>query len=64
METMRSSRSYGVNSEARFQVNARNGTHGAVRAFAKAPSGKTYPVEVVKKDGVFTANFTPSETGR
>lgn len=44
-------------------MNARNGNHEAVRAFAKAPSGKTYPVEVVKKDGVFTANFTPSETG-
>lgn len=60
---MSSARQFGVHSNASFQVNARNGNHGAVQAFAVAPSGNQYPVEVLKKNGVFTANFTPNETG-
>ena len=57
-------KSYGVNSFASFQVSAWNAEYSAMRAVARAPSGQVRPVEVMEKDGVFTANFTPSESGK
>lgn len=63
-----------VNSPAYVQVNGTGGGGGgpgllprgsAVRAEAISPSGRRLPVDVVEKpDGTYSANFTPTESGR
>lgn len=37
---------------------------GLVQAVAHAPSGKSFPVELVPTNGTFTAKFVPAEVGR
>ena len=56
---------YGVNNPATFQVTGRPQSRlGVVRAQARAPSGHSRNVEVVEKDGIYTVNFTPTESGQ
>lgn len=46
-----------------FQLDPADVRSGAVRVVAKAPSGQTFPMDVVETDGVYTTNFTPNEIG-
>lgn len=46
-----------------FQLNPADVRRGAIRVVAKAPSGQTFPMDVIESEGVYTTNFTPSEIG-
>lgn len=46
-----------------FQLNPADVRRGAIRVVAKAPSGQTFPMDVIENEGVYTTNFTPSEIG-
>ena len=46
-----------------FQISAADVKRGAVVVNATSPSGKTHRMTVQEKNGVYTANFTPTEVG-
>ena len=46
-----------------LQISARDAASGAVRVEAKSPSGRVMDMGVGEVNGVFTANFTPTEVG-
>ena len=47
-----------------FQLDAAKVAQGAVRVEARSPSGRITDMSVVENQGVFTANFTPTEVGK
>ena len=47
-----------------FQLDAAKVAQGSVRVEARAPSGAVRDMEVAENQGVFTANFTPTEVGK
>ena len=61
------SHKYGSNSLAHqfpsFQIDAAKVASGSVRVEACAPSGHTEEMSVREVQGVYTANFTPTEVG-
>ena len=46
-----------------LNLNPDDVRRGAIRVLAHSPSGATYPLEVKDGDGVYTTNFTPSQSG-
>ena len=46
-----------------FQLNAADVRRGAVKVEARSPSGRVQDMGVIDNNGVYTANFTPSEVG-
>ncbi len=46
-----------------FQINAKDVRRGAVKVEARAPSGRVHEMSVIDNNGVYTANFTPTEVG-
>ena len=44
-----------------FQINASQA--GNVRVEARSPSGRVQDMRVIDNNGVYTANFTPTEVG-
>jgi len=46
-----------------FQFDADDVLSGKVKVFAKSPSGRVQPMNVLDADGQFNANFTPDEVG-
>ena len=46
------------------QISAEDARRGAVRVEAKAPSGRTHEMAIGESNGVYTANFTPTEVGK
>lgn len=65
--TWSASHKYGSNALAQqfpsFQISAQDARRGAVRVEAKAPSGRTQDMAIGENNGVYTANFTPTEVG-
>lgn len=47
-----------------FQLNAADVRRGAVKVEARSPSGRVQDMGVIDNNGVYTANFTPTEVGR
>jgi len=46
-----------------FQFDPDDVLSGKVKVFARAPSGRMMPMNVLDADGLFNANFTPDEVG-
>lgn len=46
-----------------FQFDAEDVLNGKVKVFARSPSGRMQPMDVLDADGLFNANFTPDEVG-
>ncbi len=46
------------------QISAKDAASGAVRVEARAPSGRVMDMGVGEVNGVYTANFTPTEVGQ
>jgi len=46
-----------------FQFDPEDVLNGKVKVFARSPSGRTQPMDVLDADGLFNANFTPDEVG-
>jgi len=46
-----------------FQFDSEDVLNGKVKVFARAPSGRTQPMNVLDADGRFNANFVPDEVG-
>ena len=46
-----------------FQFDAEDVLSGRVKVFARSPSGRMQPMNVLDADGQFNANFTPDEVG-
>jgi len=46
-----------------FQFDPEDVMSGKVRVFARSPSGRTQPMDVLDGDGLYNANFTPDEVG-
>ena len=65
--TWSSAHRQGVNSLAHgfpnFQINARDARKGSVKVEARAPSGRVHDMGIMETNGVYTANFTPTEVG-
>ena len=65
--TWSASHKYGSNALAhqfpQFQISAADARRGAVRVEAKSPSGRAHDMAIQENNGVYTANFTPTEVG-
>jgi len=46
-----------------FQFDAEDVLSGKVKVFARSPSGRQLPMDVLDANGQFNANFTPDEVG-
>ena len=46
-----------------FQINAADAARGAVRVEARSPTGRVQEMAIGETNGVYTANFTPTEVG-
>ena len=46
-----------------FQFDADDVLSGKVKVYARAPSGRVLPMDVLDANGQFNANFTPDEVG-
>ena len=46
-----------------FQFDPEDVLSGRVKVFARSPSGRVQPMDVLDADGLFNANFTPDEVG-
>ena len=59
---------YGANSLAQqfpsFQISADDARSGNVKVESRSPSGIAQDMSVVESNGIYTANFTPTEVGK
>ena len=46
-----------------FQLNAADVRAGKVKVEARSPSGRILDMGVIDTNGIYTANFTPTEVG-